>query len=247
MKPRGEVSYMHILIIAPEQIPVPPPVGGSVEHCIYQIAKKISPKHTVTIISRLRANYPKKSRLGHITIIRVPGANKQAYLSNVLKTVKGHRYDRIQIDNRPRFVHAVRKVFPHTPISVFLHSKTFISPPMTSKKQAASDLSGANRIIGNSLSLQNHLKRNFPKIRHKVRYVHLGVDLTQFRPRKEKKHSTGRSPSICHSICRQVDSEERNPRTNESYKDRYKVHPFSKASHCRRDWKAKLQEILETT
>lgn len=182
---------MHILIIAPEQIPVPPPVGGSVEHCIYQIAKKISPKHTVTIISRLRANYPKKSRLGHITILRVPGSNKQAYLSNVLKTVKGHRFDRIQIDNRPRFVHAVRKVFPHTPISVFLHSTTFISPPMTSKKQAASDLSSANLIISNSLSLQNHLKRTFPKISHKVRYVHLGVDLAQFRPRKEKEHSTG--------------------------------------------------------
>ncbi|MDQ0915321.1 glycosyltransferase family 4 protein [Paenibacillus sp. V4I5] len=182
---------MHILIIAPEQIPVPPPVGGSVEHCIYQIAKKISHKHTVTIISRLRANYPKKSRLGHITILRVPGANKQAYLSNVIKTVKGHRFDRIQIDNRPRFVHAVRKVFPHTPISVFLHSKTFISPPMTSKKQAASDLSLANRIIGNSLSLQNHLKRTFPKISHKVRYVHLGVDLAQFRPRKEKEYSNG--------------------------------------------------------
>ncbi|KRF13307.1 glycosyltransferase family 4 protein [Paenibacillus sp. Soil787] len=182
---------MHILIIAPEQIPVPPPVGGSVEHCIYQIAKKISPKHTVTIISRLRANYPKKSHLGHITILRVPGANKQAYLSNVLKTVKGHRYDRIQIDNRPRFVHAVRKVFPHTPISVFLHSTTFISPPMTSKKQAARDLKDANRIIGNSLSLQKHLKRNFPGISHKVRYVHLGVDLAQFHPRKEKNYSTG--------------------------------------------------------
>jgi spore coat protein SA len=180
------IFIMHILIIAPEQIPVPPPVGGSVEHCVYQIARKISPKHTVTILSRQRANYPKKSTLGHITILRVPGANKHAYLSNVLKTVKGRSFDIIQIDNRPRFVHAVRKVFPHTPISVFLHSTTFISPPMTSRKQAASDLSGANRIVGNSLSLQNHLKRTFPTISHKVRYVHLGVNLDQFRPRKEK-------------------------------------------------------------
>ncbi|MNI16734.1 Spore coat protein SA [compost metagenome] len=187
------VFIMHILIIAPEQIPVPPPVGGSVEHSVYQIARKISPKHKVTILSRLRSNYPKKSIIGHITIIRVPGANKKSYLSNVLKAVKGHRYDVIQIDNRPRFVHAVKKVFPHTPISVFLHSTTFISPPMTSKKQAASDLKGAKRIIGNSLSLQKHLKRKFPKISKKVRYVHLGVDLDQFRPRKNKKKRNHRS------------------------------------------------------
>ncbi|MZQ85394.1 hypothetical protein GQF01_25065 [Paenibacillus sp. 5J-6] len=44
---------MPILIIAPEQIAVSPPVGGSVEHSIYQIAKGISSKHQVTIISRL--------------------------------------------------------------------------------------------------------------------------------------------------------------------------------------------------
>ncbi|NQX64544.1 glycosyltransferase family 4 protein [Paenibacillus alba] len=180
---------MHILIIAPEQIPVPPPYGGSVEHCIYQIARKISSKHKVTIISKLRTNFPKKSKLGHITIHRVPGGNKQIYLSNVLKMVKGHHYDIIQIDNRPRFVPAVRRAFPHTAISVFLHSTTFISAPMTSKKQAASDLSRANYIVGNSLSLQNHLKRTFPNIRHKVRYVHLGVELNQFRPGKARTRS----------------------------------------------------------
>ncbi|WP_222430008.1 glycosyltransferase family 4 protein [Paenibacillus cremeus] len=183
---------MHILIIAPEQIPVPPPVGGSVEHSIYQIARNISPEHQVTIISRLRSGYPKKKILGNITLIRVAGRNKHDYLSNVIKTVKGQHYDMIQIDNRPRFVPTVRKAFPHTKISVFLHSTTFISSPMTTKKQAASDLSGANCIVGNSLSLQNHLKRTFPAISGKVRYVHLGVDLDQFRPRKKKTTSAHR-------------------------------------------------------
>ena len=235
IKLRQEVNLfiMHILIIAPEQIPVPPPVGGSVEHCIYQIARKISLKHRVTIISRLRANYPKKSILGHITIIRVAGGNKQAYLSNVLKTVKGHHYDLIQIDNRPKFVHAVRKVFPHTPISVFLHSTTFISPPMTSKKQAARDLRGANRIIGNSLSLQNHLKRTFPTISHKVRYVHFGVDLGQFRPRKEKKQALSTPLSF---FLQEDLFLERYTCSHESYSDRKKIYSFGKASHCRRDW-----------
>ncbi|UJF35640.1 glycosyltransferase family 4 protein [Paenibacillus hexagrammi] len=177
---------MRILIIAPEQIPVPPPVGGSVEHNIYQIAKKISSKHQVTIISRLRPNYPRKTILGHITIIRVAGSNKQAYLSNVVHTIKRQRYDLIQIDNRPKFVQTIRKTFPLTPISIFLHSTTFISSPITTKKQATSDLRQANLVIGNSLSLQKHLKRNFPIISRKVRFVHLGVDVNQYRPRKKK-------------------------------------------------------------
>lgn len=33
---------MHILIIVPEQIPVPPPLGEFVEHCIYQLLEKYS-------------------------------------------------------------------------------------------------------------------------------------------------------------------------------------------------------------
>ncbi|WNR43109.1 glycosyltransferase family 4 protein [Paenibacillus roseipurpureus] len=183
---------MHLLIIAPEQIPVPPPVGGSVEHCIYQIARQISSKHKVTIISRWRPNYPKKSVLGHVTIIRVPGKNKKTYLSNVIKKIQGKHYDHIQIDNRPTFVHAVKNAFPSTRISIFLHSTTFISPPMTSKKQARIDLARADLIVGNSLSLQNHLKRNFPSIAHKVRYVHLGVDIHQFRPKSVKRSSSSR-------------------------------------------------------
>ncbi|MFC5452458.1 glycosyltransferase family 4 protein [Paenibacillus aestuarii] len=183
---------MRILIIAPEQIPVPPPVGGSVEHCIFQIAKKISSKHSVTIVSRWRSGFPKKSIHGHITIIRVPGSTKKAYLNNVLQYIRYHRYDVIQIDNRPRFIPVIRRTFPHSKISLFLHSTTFISPPMTSVRQAASDLKYANLIIGNSRSLRSYLIKTFPSQSHKVRFVHLGVDLHAFRPRKMRK-AKGRS------------------------------------------------------
>ncbi|MEW9701231.1 glycosyltransferase family 4 protein [Paenibacillus sp. SI8] len=178
---------MRILIIAPEQIPVPPPVGGSVEHCIYQIAKKMPTQHQVTIVSRWRSGYPKKSVIGHVTILRVAGTTKTSYLSQVIRLIRGQQYDFIQIDNRPRFIHAVRKVFPSTRISVFLHSTTFISPPMTSIKQANADFKGANLIIGNSRSLNNHLIKTFPSHSHKVRFVHLGVDWHQFHPRQKHK------------------------------------------------------------
>ncbi|REE91557.1 hypothetical protein A8990_10464 [Paenibacillus taihuensis] len=41
---------MRLLIIAPEQLPVPSFKRGSVENCIYQIAKKVSDKHQITIV-----------------------------------------------------------------------------------------------------------------------------------------------------------------------------------------------------
>jgi spore coat protein SA len=180
---------MNLLIIAPERIPVPPPVGGSVENSIYQMAIHSSSKHNVTIVSKWKPNYPRTSIQGHVTILRVGGSTKQSYLANALKRVKGKRYDRIQIDNRPRFVNQVRRAFPHTPISVFLHSTTFVTAPRTTTKQAAADLSRANLIVGNSRSLRNVLRRSFSSQKHKVKFVHLGVDLQQFRlPSKAQRN-----------------------------------------------------------
>lgn len=181
---------MHLLIIAPEQIPVPPPVGGSVEYCIYHIARQFSSVHSVTILSRWKKGYPRTSTFGQVTIHRVNGTSSKAYLSQVIQKVKDRKFDMIQIDNRPKFVPAIRREFPHTPISVFLHSATFISPPMTSISQANNDLKGADLLIGNSLSLQQHLKKKFPKHSRKVHFVHLGVDLDQFHPSSRKNSGT---------------------------------------------------------
>ena len=176
---------MKLLIIAPEQIPVPPPVGGSVENCIYQITKRISNEHQVTIVSLFRKNLPRKTVMNNTTILRVPGGSKRAYLKNVIRKVKGNAYDIIQIDNRPSFASAVRKAFPNTPIAVFMHSMTFVSSPMTTKRKANADLKCANLIIGNSKSLQKSLMNRFPAHKEKIKFVHLGVDTTKFRPRRK--------------------------------------------------------------
>ncbi|OPA81511.1 hypothetical protein BVG16_01600 [Paenibacillus selenitireducens] len=176
---------MKLLIIAPEQNPVPPPVGGSVENCIFQISKQISNRHQVTIVSLQRKGLPKKTKMGHVTILRVRGGSKKTYLSHVMKKVKGGHFDLIQIDNRPSFVRVVRRAFPTTPISVFLHSVTFVTSPMTTRRQAAIDLREADLIIGNSGSLKRTLQHMFPQHKKKIKYVHLGVDLTQFHPGKQ--------------------------------------------------------------
>jgi spore coat protein SA len=180
---------MHLLMIAPEQIAVPPPKGGSVEICMHAIARRLAHQHKVTLISRSYANYPPISKKGNLKIIRVPAASPKRYIRAVMDCIHGKHYDWIQIDNRPRFVTTVRKSFPNTSISVFLHSLTFVSKPRIPQKFALKNLSKADIIVANSSSLQRELSTKFPSLSHKIKQVHLGVDLHRFRPPDSAKRA----------------------------------------------------------
>ncbi|SDC95851.1 Glycosyltransferase involved in cell wall bisynthesis [Paenibacillus sp. UNCCL117] len=168
---------MRLLMIAPEQFPVPG--GGSVEICMLEIAKKLSRKHQVTLISRNKTHSKKISRLGkNLTIVRVPSGSSTRYISSVLRFMKKRHFDLIQVDNRPYYMARIKAAFPHTPISLFLHSLTII--PRT--KSVAACLRKADLIIANSSSLKQCLSKSFPDTRQKIRCVHLGVNLSRFEP-----------------------------------------------------------------
>ncbi|WP_317971598.1 glycosyltransferase family 4 protein [Paenibacillus sp. CCS19] len=158
------------------------------ENCIYQIAKHMPDSHRVTIISKWRKGLPRKMETGNITILRVTGSTKQAYLSHAIRRAKlAGSYDFIQIDNRPNFARSVRRAFPGIPISVFMHSMTFVSSPMTTWRAANSAFRYADLIVGNSRSLEETLATRFPAHRHKMKYVHLGVDISKFHPNSRRK------------------------------------------------------------
>lgn len=176
---------MHIAMIAPEQIPVPTPGGGSVEICMMAIAKRLARRHQVTLFSRRHPRYPHVSRHGNLTIVRVASGSSKRYIAGVAKRMSGRTFDWIQIDNRPRFAPVIKERFPHTPVSVFLHSLTFVSQPMISHDAAAHCLARADMIVANSSSLRARLQERFPQLAAKIRTVHLGVDLRQFRPPTE--------------------------------------------------------------
>jgi len=167
---------LKLLMVAPEQIPVPG--NGSVEICMLAIAKQLAANHKVTIVSRQSSSLPKLSHLGNLTIVRVPTGSSQRYISSVLRYIKGKHYDFIQVDNRPHYMAQIKKAYPQTPVSLFLHSLTFV--PRTSA--VASSLAKANLIIANSNSLKSNLTRMFPKQASKIRRVYLGVDTTRFKP-----------------------------------------------------------------
>lgn len=178
---------MHIAIVAPERIPVPPHLGGSVEICIYAIAKQLATQHQVTVISRRFVDYPNQTQEGNMTIVRLPVESDNSYLSLVIDELKDKRYDIIQVDNRPRFAAKIKVQFPDTPVVLFLHSLTFVSPPFISYSSAASLLKKLDLVICNSASLRHELLIQFPFLKTKLKKIMLGVDLRQFHPSSNKE------------------------------------------------------------
>ncbi|WP_256756701.1 glycosyltransferase family 4 protein [Cohnella sp. WQ 127256] len=173
---------MHVLIVAPEQIPVPPILGGSVEITILAIAKRLAKMHRVTIVSRAHSRYPRHSVIDGVHIYRVPTGSAMTYLSHVKSFIKGKRFDFVQVDNRPRFIEPLKQILKGTPISLFLHSLTFVSSPYASRATAARGLTKADVIIANSASLKQQLSDRFPGTAKRIRKVWLGVDTNRFSP-----------------------------------------------------------------
>ncbi|MEC0228166.1 glycosyltransferase family 4 protein [Paenibacillus alba] len=173
---------MHLLIIAPEQIPVPPILGGSVEICINAIARELAMHHPVTVISRQHASYSRVSREGQLTIIRVPSGKSTRYMNEVIKAIQGKSFDWIQVDNRPRYAAAIKKHFPHTPVSLFMHSLTYVRPPYARVASCAKQLAKVDWIIANSSSLEQELRRLYPTQTRQLHKIHLGTDVARFCP-----------------------------------------------------------------
>ena len=173
---------VRLLIIAPESYPIPSAKGTSVETCIYNIASALATYHSVTVVSRSASYLPRATTRGSFRIIRVLGGTGAKYITQALLAVTGQRFDHIQVDNRPVFLRAVRKHFPKTPLSLFLHSLTFVTPPKTSISKARSQLAIADLIVANSHSLKSCLSQLYPSQRHKIEVAHLGVDSSRFRP-----------------------------------------------------------------
>ncbi|MFD2087643.1 glycosyltransferase family 4 protein [Brevibacillus brevis] len=173
---------MKIVIIAPEQIPVPPILGGSVEITILAIAKELSKWHSVSIISRAHPRYPKYSVIDGVQIYRVPTGSPAKYLTHVKKILKKRRFDVLQIDNRPEFVRPIKSMFPKATVSLYLHSLTFVNFPHTSRAETLAGLRKADLIITNSSSLESRLSARFPSMSRKIRVAWLGVDTSRFSP-----------------------------------------------------------------
>ncbi|MFC0215260.1 glycosyltransferase family 4 protein [Paenibacillus chartarius] len=184
---------MHIAIVAPEALPVPPLKGGSVEICIHAIARQLAKEHKVTVIGRRHPRLPVLERDGPVTYVRVKANSSAVYLKAVISELRKGSFDMIQVDNRPKYAAAIKKALPHQKIALFLHSLTFVTPPRLSPSAAAALLGKPDLIIANSTSLFGELSRRYPVSRKKLRKVWLGVDVERFRkPTPEERRKLRR-------------------------------------------------------
>jgi spore coat protein SA len=176
---------VHVLAIAPEDLPVPPIKGGSVESCIHNVFSRMAETERVTIISRAHHRLPARSvsRGGRLTIVRLRHAKRREYVRAAMRYAKGREFSVIQIENRPTFVPFVRKSFPNTPIVLSLHSLTFMS--LLSRRTAHSVLGRVDGVTTVVSFVTETMKTRYPAHAHKFRTAILGVDGDAFRPRAE--------------------------------------------------------------
>ncbi|OKP76765.1 spore coat protein [Paenibacillus sp. P3E] len=177
---------MHICMIAPEQFPVPG--DGSVEICIWAIARELARRHTVTIVSRKAPGLPEADKLEQVHMIRLASGTPARYLASVLDYLEGEHFDVIQVDNRPQLMAAVKRRHPRTPVVLFLHSLTFVP----AETRIARSLARADLIAVNSRSLQQRLSRRFHGLGGNIRVVPLGADLTRFFPAEQAEKQQAR-------------------------------------------------------
>lgn len=175
---------MHICIIAPEQFPLPG--DGSVEICIWNIARLLAVSHKVTVISRTTDQLPYSDELEQVRIIRLASGNPRLYRTSVLKFLEEESFDIIQVDNRPQLMAAVKERNPDTPVLLYLHSLTFVP----AERRISRCLAFADSIAVNSRSLQEKLSRRFPGVHRKLSIIPLGADLSRFAPAQlqERQH-----------------------------------------------------------
>lgn len=170
-------TLAHVVIVAPEELPIPPSQGGSVQ--IYLDGLVHTLQHTANDIALIS---PGKVVPQGFPVIHVNGP-KGLYQKRVLKTLKHLSPDVVQIDNRPELILKVRRILPRTKLVLNLHSNTFLSKLYISPLHARQALRTADAVVVNSKYLRGWLQRNFQLASpdwHPV-VIYPGIDTARFQ------------------------------------------------------------------
>mgnify|MGYP001412248102 CR=1 FL=1 len=172
---------MNIAIISPGPFSVPPVNGSSVEHDIDEVTKRIDPEHRVTIYTRTCAAYPRSSTVENRRYVRFPYSGPTSYLKKIIRHLRRNKPDVILVENRPRYVLALKKRFPGIPVFVNMHSHVFASTGMISKQNMKRVIRLSDGFFTNSHFLRNYFIRTYKIPAEKVHAVHLGVDVAPYQ------------------------------------------------------------------
>ncbi|GMA49521.1 spore coat protein SA [Alicyclobacillus contaminans] len=175
---------MQIALIAPDDLPIPASRGGSVQIYLQSLADELIRRNV-----RIALYSPGRTPLGqHHTVISKRG---QAYRRAVMRHLRRQQPDIVQVENRPSWVPAIRRMVPHAKIVLNLHSTTFLGPRHISVRQARAVLKSVDAVVTNSRYLQREIRRRFHLSNRDWRaaVIHPGVSLDAFTAMERRKEA----------------------------------------------------------
>lgn len=159
----------------PEDLPIPPVKGGSVQIYLHELAKRLRNHAQVIVISP--ASKRQGGRLPGVTYRSVGRVHASGdYIRPAAQVARRLGCDVIQIDNRPKFVPYIRRACPGVPVVLNLHSMNFLHPRSISTGAARKALAQTPAINTVSQSLRSRVIRRFPGVKQRVRTIYAGVN-----------------------------------------------------------------------
>jgi spore coat protein SA len=177
---------MKILMICTEKLPVPPVLGGAIQTYISGTLPHLSRFHKITVLGISDPSLPDEETIDGIHYVRVPGKVFEIYREGVVRYIESNSFDLIHIFNRPRLVLPVRKVAPHSKITLSMHNDMF-NIEKIDPEEATAALEEVSSIVTVSDYVGNVIRQLYPQASPKIRTIYSGVDTERFLPGNHPK------------------------------------------------------------
>lgn len=150
---------MRIMLISPEDLPIPPIRGGSVQIYLSQLAQALTdiPDVDVTLVSPKPAKSSLTLESSHLSHIQLT-ASHETYWRQVQHLIEQVQPDILQIDNRPLRAFRIKQTCAHIPLILNLHSTTFLGPLHMKKVSPRTALQRPDAVVCNSVSLRQTIR-----------------------------------------------------------------------------------------
>lgn len=183
---KGEAVHMglrKIAVITPGSFPIPSGFSSSVERVVEYMVGLASDRVEARIYAKKWKYQEPFGDIRGVPCERIKAVGTRMYVRGVIRSLARFKPDIIQVENRPRFVLAMKRSFPHKRIWLSMHSTTFMSRKNIPPKLLRSSLRAADRIIVNSNYLYHMVARVCPECASRIIVNWIGVDGEQFRSR----------------------------------------------------------------
>ncbi|MGE8203147.1 glycosyltransferase family 4 protein [Heyndrickxia sp. NPDC080065] len=177
---------MKVLMICTEKLPVPPILGGAIQTYISGILPHLSKHHEITVLGVNDESLPDKETVDGIQYVRIPGKVFDIYKEGVISYVESNQFDLIHIFNRPRLVMPVRKLAPHSKITLSMHNDMFKLEKIDSP-EAEAVIDEVSNIVTISNYIGDVIKQQYPQAASKLHTIYSGVDSERFLPGSHPK------------------------------------------------------------